>query len=193
MTMELARHLPKGYERSFDDLAGWEIDVLERVAESRFGVPSVPGKRRPDGAHWAVAQTVTKMEHLARREIEKTNHGAFLPTYAHHRKVDGRQYSNERPLLSGYVLFRTAPDDWAGIPDIHGIYGVLAGPDERGRLKPSPVTDAEMIRLFMGSALNHHNQVDAPRYTKYFRGEKPKRKTSRKPRPGNRLRNYTAA
>jgi hypothetical protein len=56
-------------------------------------------------AYWAVAQTVTKMEHLVRRDIEKTNHGAFLPTCARFWKVDGRQYAKERPLIGGYVFF----------------------------------------------------------------------------------------
>jgi transcription antitermination factor NusG len=145
------------------------------------------------GSYWAVAQTVTTMEHVVLRDIEKTNHGTFVPTYARHWKVDGRQHSKEYPLFGGYVLFQTNGKDWAGIPDIHGVYGVLAGPDELGRLKPMMVTDAEMLRLFMASALNRYTKVDAPRYTKYFRGERPKRKTSRKPRPGNRLRNATAA
>lgn len=146
-------------------------------------------------SYWAVAQTVSKMEHIVRREIEKTNHGAFLPTYARHWKVDGKRYSKEVPLLGGYVLFHTTEDDWAGIPDIHGVYSVLAGPNSirPDKLIPMRVSDAEMRRLLMGCALNNHTRLDPPRYTKYYRADRhEKRKTSRKPRPSKRARNRTA-
>lgn len=191
---ELARHLPKGFNRPIVDLTDWELDALERVAETRAGVIKTFG-RRPKGAHWAVAQTVSKMEHIARRDIEKTNHGAFLPTYARHWKVDGVQHSKEHPLFTGYVFFLTKPDDYAGIPDIHGVYRVLSSPSQQpdeGALA-SPVSPDEMQRLFMGCALNRHTEVAPPRYTKYYRGERPTRKTSRKPRPGKRIRNAQAA
>jgi transcription antitermination factor NusG len=134
------------------------------------------------------------MEHIVRREIEKTNHGAFVPTYAKHWKVDGRQYSKEFPLLGGYVFFLTKPDDWAGIPDIHGVYRVLStvAIDRAGeaKLKPCRVSDQEMNRLVLGTALNRHTEIAPHRYTKYYRpSDKPKRKSSRKPRPGKRIRN----
>lgn len=134
--------------------------------------------------YWAVAQTVSKMEHIVRREIEKTSHGAFLPTYAKHWKVDGRDYSDERALLTGYVFFQTRADDWAGIPDIHGVYGVLTG-----RVQPN-----ELKRLMVDHACGQHNETGLPRYTRYYRppSKKSIRYKSRKPRPGNRIRNIHA-
>ena len=136
-------------------------------------------------SYWAVAQTVTTMEHIVRREIEKANHGAFLPTYAKHWKVDGVQYTKEYPLIGGYVFFKTEADDWAGIPDIHGVYDVLANPDR----SPKRVSDDEMARLMLGHASGTHDLEGRPRYTKYFRGERPKEtKKRRRPRPGRRIR-----
>lgn len=140
-------------------------------------------------SYWAVAQTVTTMEHVVRREIEKTDHGAFVPTYARHWKIDGRQYAREFPLLGGYVFFLTKSDDWAGIPDIHGVYDVLANADRSAKR----VTDAEMTRLVLGHAKGIHNRTDAPRFTKYYRPPTRSKRNSRKPRPGHRLRNFTVA
>lgn len=143
-------------------------------------------------SYWAVAQTVTTMEHVVRREIEKTNHGAFVPTYARHWKIDGRQYAKEVPLLGGYVFFLTKADDWAGIPDIHGVYDVLANSDRSAKR----VTDIEMARLVLRHANGSNNEVRPPQYTKYYRpdrdtsgqfGRKPGRR--RRPRPGRKLRN----
>lgn len=137
--------------------------------------------------YWTVAQTVTKMEHIVRREIEKVNHGAFLPTYARFWKVDGRNYSKECPLIGGYVFFLTKPDDWAGIPDIHGVYRVLTNPD----WSPKRVSESEMARLVLGHAAGDHNRTDPARFTKYYRPEPTTRRKSRKPRPGKRLRSFT--
>jgi transcription antitermination factor NusG len=146
--------------------------------------------------YWTVAQTVSKMEHIARREIEKTNHGAFLPTYARSQKVDGHEYRREIPLFTGYVFFMTEADDarreydWAGIPDIHGVYHVPANPSG----KAQRVTDKEMVRMFFGHVRGHHNERAAPRYTRYYnpdRAPRPKA-SSRKPRPGKRLRNIAS-
>lgn len=142
------------------------------------------------GSYWAVAQTVTTMEHIVRREIEKTNRGTFLPTRALFWKVDGREYSRESPLMGGYVFFLSTGDDWAGVPDILGVYGVLANPDRT----PMRVSDSEMKRMVVGHAAGEHNETLPPRYTKYYRApEGYRRRKSRKPRPGNRLRNYAHA
>lgn len=151
-------------------------------------------------SYWAVAQTVTTMEHIVRREIEKTNHGAFLPTYAKHWKVDDREYSKEYPLIGGYVFFKTEPDKWAGIPDIHGVYRVMVirsvdpatGKTTSAR---DAVTESEMARLVLGHAAGDHARTGEIRFTKYYRPptKKSVRHKSRKPRPGNRLRNSTAA
>jgi len=149
-------------------------------------------------SYWAVAQTVSKMEHIVRREIEKTNHGAFLPTCAKHWKVDGRAYAKEYPLLLGYVFFLTKPDDWAGIPDIHGVYGVLAAdttdPFGRPVRAPMRVTDAEMARLVIAHAVGGHDRESEERFTKYYRPPTKKsiRHRVRRPRPGKRIRNIHA-
>jgi transcription antitermination factor NusG len=129
--------------------------------------------------YWTVAQTVSKMEHIARREIEKTNHGAFLPTYARCQKVDGRDHVKECPIFTGYVFFLTDGDDWAGIPDIHGIYHVPANPNHRAQR----VRDSEMFRMVLGHAGGEYNRTDPPRYTKYFRGERPKPQQAKRRRP----------
>lgn len=140
-------------------------------------------------SYWAVAQTVSRMEHIVRREIEKANHGAFLPTCVRHRKVDGVQFSNERPVLGGYVFFLTGSEDWAGIPDIHGVYRVLANPNRTAKR----VADDEMKRLVLGHACGAHDETMAPRYTKYYRPEPTRKRKVRKARPGKRLRKLTCA
>lgn len=192
--MTLERHIPKNYPRGLSELAGWEMYALKRVAE-RFR-PSEKLSPLESGSYWAVAQTVSNMEHIVRREIEKMNHGAFLPTVARFCKVDGRDYDKERPLFGGYVFFLTDSDDWAGLPDIHGVYDVLVstGLDLFGRTiqVPKRVTDAEMARMVISHAAGDHNETMVPRYTKYFRGERPKPSRSRKPRPGRRIRKVHA-
>lgn len=134
-------------------------------------------------SYWAVAQTVTTMEHIVRREIEKTNHGAFVPTCARFWKVDGREYSKERPVFGGYVFFLTKSDDWAGIPDIHGVYRVLS----------SRVLDSEMKRMVVSHAAGEHNETLPPRYTKYYRAPEGYRRKSRKPRASKRIRSFASA
>lgn len=134
--------------------------------------------------YWAVAQTVSKMEHVVRRDIEKTDRGAFLPTYAKRWQVDGREYAKEYPLFTGYVFFMTTGDDWAGIPDIHGVYRVLK----------SQVLPDEMRRLEIDHATGEHDKTGEARFTRYYRppvraaNGQFKRKR-RRPRPGKRLRN----
>ncbi len=141
---------------------------------------------------WAIAQTVPKMEHIVRREIEKANHGAFLPTCARHWSVDGKQFSKERPLFVGYVFFLTNGEDWAGIRDIHGVYGVPAGPDSEKRdgWKPMRVLPDEMRRIVVDHASGEHVETLPPRFTKYYRPptKKAARYRRRRPRPGKRFR-----
>lgn len=138
--------------------------------------------------YWTVAQTVSKMEHIARREIEKTDHGAFLPTYAKSWRVDGLEYRKEVPLFTGYVFFMTEADDargeydWAGIPDIHGVYRVPANPNGRAQR----VTDKEMLRMFFGHVEGAHDEQQPARFTRYYnpqKAEQHRRRKSRKPRP----------
>ena len=141
--------------------------------------------------YWAVAQTVSTMEHIVRREIEKANHGAFVPTYARHAVVDGRRTTKEHPRFVGYVFFHTSGEDYAGIPDIHGVYGVLSTASG----KASEVTPEEMKRMMLTHATGEAETLPA-RYTKYYRPLaylSVRRKNSRKPRPGKRIRNSAAA
>jgi hypothetical protein len=135
---------------------------------------------------WAVAQTVSKMEHIVRREIEKTNHGAFLPTYARHWNVDGRAYAKECALFTGYVFFMTEAEDWAGIPDIHGVYRVPANPNGSAQR----VQASEMKRIVLGHAAGDHDKLEPARFTKYYnpqRSEQQRRKY-RRPRRSKRAR-----
>lgn len=134
---------------------------------------------------WAVAQTISKMEHLVRRDIEKTDRGTFLPTYARHWKVDGREYAKEYPLLLGYVFFRTNGKDWAGLPDINGCYRVLS----TAEWTAAPVTDQEMERIVLAHAAGNHNETRPSQFTKYYRPFVTPKRKSRKPRPGHRIRN----
>lgn len=140
-------------------------------------------------SYWAVAQTVSKMEHIVRRDIEKGGHGAFLPTLARHWKIDGIEYAKEIPVMGGYVFFMTASRDWAGIPDIHGVYRVLSNPNGSAK----SVSEAEMARIVIAHASGQHNRTDAPRFTKYYRPDRVRisRRKNRKPRPGNRLRKFS--
>jgi hypothetical protein len=142
--------------------------------------------------YWAAAQVVSKMEHIVRREIEKANHGAFVPTHARHQKIDGRLCSKERPTIGGYVFFYTWGRDFAGISDIHGVYSVLASapdmdtpdrPGSAGRVLPS-----EMARMMIEHANGKNDETLTPRYTKYYRSPPSSRRKSRKPRSSKRLR-----
>jgi transcription antitermination factor NusG len=142
-------------------------------------------------SYWAVAQTVSTMEYIVRREIEKTNHGAFVPTYARHAVVDGRRTTKEHPRFVGYVFFHTSGEDYAGISDIHGVYGVLS----TATGKASEVTAEEMHRMTISHATGDAETLPV-RYTKYYRPLayiSVRRKNSRKPRPGKRIRNCSAA
>ena len=133
---------------------------------------------------WAIAQCVPKMEHIVRREIEKANHAAFLPTCARFWTVDDKQFSKERPVYIGYVFFLTNGEDWAGIRDIHGVYNV---PFNMESLTPMRVLPDEMRRVVVAHAEGLHNETLEPRYTKYYRGKpraKRKEHRRRRPRPG---------
>jgi transcription antitermination factor NusG len=141
--------------------------------------------------YWTVAQTVSKMEHLVRRDIEKANHGAFVPTYARRWSVDGRSYAKECALFTGYVFFMTEADDWAGIPDIHGVYRVPANPNGRAHR----VTEAEMALVVFDHAAGKHDWQGAARFTRYYnpqRSEQQRRNPiRRRPRRSKRAREIT--
>jgi hypothetical protein len=48
---------------------------------------------------------------------------------------DDREYAKEYPLIGGYVFFLTEGDDYAGIPDIHGVYRRFDGRQSRASQK----------------------------------------------------------
>jgi transcription antitermination factor NusG len=139
----------------------------------------------PIKGYWAVAQTVSNMEHVVRREIEKTNRGAFVPTYGRFWKVDGEHCAKEYPLIGGYVFFVTSPDangdyDWSEVNDIHGVYRVLSGPDWEARR----VREPEMARLVLGHLKGAHNKISEPKFTRYYNPQTaPKSKRVRRQRP----------
>lgn len=142
--------------------------------------------------YWTVAQTVSRMEHLVRRDLEKTGHGAFLPTYARFwGDKHGVPCAREYPLFQGYVFFRTQHDeggnyDWAAVNDIHGVYRVLS--DANGNAKR--VQDGEMMRMVYAHAAGDYNRIEVlPRAPN---GQFKRRVRRRRPRPGKRIiRNLT--
>lgn len=138
--------------------------------------------------YWAVAQTVSKMEHLVRRDIERANHGAFIPTYARSWKLDGHDYRKECALFTGYVFFMTGSKDWAGVPDIHGVYHVPANPCG----KAHRVRDDEMLRMFFGHVVGLNDRTDAPRFTRYYNPDRPLPKSKNKSRRSRPRRSKSA-
>ncbi|WP_441235643.1 transcription termination/antitermination protein NusG [Bradyrhizobium sp. 930_D9_N1_4] len=138
--------------------------------------------------YWTVAQTVSRMEHVVRRDLEKADHGAFVPTYARRWSVDGRSYAKECALFTGYVFFMTDGDGWAGIPDIYGVYRVPANPDG----KPHRVKPAEMLPIVLGHAAGDHDKQEPARFTRYYNPQRAERQrrdpVRRRPRRSKRAR-----
>lgn len=114
-----------------------------------------PGQNMTEESHWAVCRTFSSRVHWVRPEIEKTNHGTFLPTYARVWSSDGKLSCRERVLMPGYLFFLTTPDTWGEVANTEGVYGVLANNG-----KASRVSDKEMYRLVMGHVGGWHNEVD---------------------------------
>lgn len=134
---------------------------------------------------WAAARAMPGREHVIRGEIEKANHGAFLPTYARTWISDGKVSARESALMPGYVFFKTDPEGWGHVSNIDGVQDVLAY--SSGVAKR--VTDDEMMRLVLGHASGDGDRIEAP-----IRFEPPRRerkKCSRKPRRSRRIRNHS--
>lgn len=137
--------------------------------------------------YWTVAQTVSRMEHLVRRDIERTNHGAFLPTCARRQLIDNKLHVKERPIFTGYVFFMTTSDDWAGIPDIHGVYRVPFNANGTAQR----VLDGEMKRISVAHAAGEFDEMMPPRFTRFYGPpiERPKHKRRRtRPRKSRQFR-----
>ncbi len=135
--------------------------------------------------YWAVGQTWTGKEHRARADIEDVDHGAFVPTFELRVTRRGLEDVTERPLLPGYVLFKTGPDDWGNVADIEGVrvlsHGMVAG----------RVREAEIERLMRAHVSGAYNRAVVVSHGKTVTKSKQARR-GRKPRPGNRIRKRTA-
>jgi transcription antitermination factor NusG len=131
--------------------------------------------------YWAVVQTFTGQEHKIRKAIEQGDRGTFIPTFVRRSVSRGRIADTERPVLPGYVLFRTTAKGWGDIGALDGVFRVLA----HDRLVARRVQDSEMVMLFMGHATGEHNRAEILAPVASSRG-KPRR--NRKPRASKRLR-----
>lgn len=129
--------------------------------------------------YWAACQTMPGTEHLIRADIEESNRGAFVPTLARTWMRDGKLCATETPSLPGYVFFRATPDDWGAVSSIEGVQRVLVNDG-----LPMRVSSADMARMVLGHATGAHNRIEAVINS----DRKSRRKNSRKPRPGNRIR-----
>lgn len=127
--------------------------------------------------YWAACQTMPGREHLIRADIEEGGRGAFLPTLARTWVRDGKLCATETPAVAGYVFFRTTPDDWGRVSNIEGVQRVLVNDGIAMR-----VSNDDMVRMVLGHATGAHNCIGAVVSTARKRG------SSRKPRPGKRIR-----
>jgi transcription antitermination factor NusG len=132
------------------------------------------------GEHWAVCQALSSRVHLVRPEIEKIDRGTFLPTYARVWSSGGKLSARERQLFPGYLFFRTAPDDWAAVANVDGVYRVLANGETASR-----VTENEMNRIVLEHISGTHNEVDLSGLEP---GKRRRRRGNRKPRASRRAR-----
>jgi transcription antitermination factor NusG len=130
--------------------------------------------------HWAVCRTFSFRVHRVRPEIEKTNHGTFLPTYARAWVRDGELCIRERLLMPGYLFFMTEPEGWADVRDVEGVHSVLSN---NGRA--SKVLPGEMLRLVVDHATGAHNSATLDGLN---RRQRTKRERARRPRASKRAR-----
>ena len=133
-----------------------------------------------EDTYWAVCRTFSNRVHRVMPEIEKTNHGTFLPTYARVWASAGKLSVRERVLFPGYLFFRTEAKGWAAVSDVEGVDGVLANGERASR-----VTDAEMHRMVIGHATRAYDDMDL---TGLERVAFAKRRRGRRPRASKRAR-----
>jgi transcription antitermination factor NusG len=131
--------------------------------------------------HWAVCRTFSNRVHWVRPEIEKTNHGTFLPTYVRVWASDGKLSCRERALMPGYLFFMTEPDRWGEVKNVEGVFDVLSNNG-----KASRVSDREMCRLVMGHLSGDFNDIDMTGLERL--AEKQRRRRNRRPRASKRAR-----
>lgn len=130
-------------------------------------------------AHWAVCRVFSSRVHIVRTEIEKTDRGTFLPTYAKVWVADGKLCVKERALMPGYLFFKTEPASWSEVKNVYGVFDVLNNNGQASR-----VTDAEMQLLVMGHVTGEHNDVSLEGLDRL----RPDRKRRRRARPSKRAR-----
>ena len=134
--------------------------------------------------YWAVGQTWTGREHRIRAEIEDMDKGAFLPTCERRTVRRGLLDVRERPLLPGYVMFRTDAQGWGDVAAVEGVR-VLANGMVAGR-----VLDMEMARLVLAHATGAGNEFAVVSPGRAAPSKQARR--GRKPRRGKRIRKRTA-
>jgi hypothetical protein len=138
-----------------------------------------------DEEHWAVCRTFSNRVHWVRPEIEKTNHGTFLPTYVRAWASDGKFSCRERALMPGYLFFMTEPDRWGDVKNVEGVFDVLTKYDPRGRLVAGRVTEAEINRLVLGHIRGEFDDINLDGLE---RVRQPRRRRHRRPRASKRAR-----
>lgn len=119
---------------------------------------------------WSAVQVHSKKVHLIQRDIQQTNRGTLVPTYAMVRYVDGKRSSRERQTFPGY-MFVELDGEGPSLRDIDGVYGVL------GAVRPD-----EMHRVSLDHATGAWNEIDAAP------AKERRRHRRRRPRPGRRFR-----
>lgn len=133
-------------------------------------------------AHWAVCRTFSNRVHIVRPEIEKTNRGTFLPTYAKVWASDGKFSCRERALMPGYLfLFLSEPSKWAEVKDVYGVFDVLANNGVAGRVR-----DSEMCRLVLDHITGARNDVNLDGLERQTLRQQ--RRIGRRPRASKRAR-----
>lgn len=130
--------------------------------------------------HWAVCRTFSFRVHRVRPEIEKTDHGTFLPTYARAWVRDGELCIRERLLMPGYLFFMTEPEGWADVRDVDGVHQVLSNNGRASRVLPE-----EMLRLVIDHATGIHNSAALDGLNQR---QRTKRERARRPRASKRAR-----
>lgn len=153
------------------------VEFVKRQEPSSQDGADVPS----DGARWSACRTFSDRMHRIRPEIEKANHGTFLPTYARLWSKDGKPWSKERALMPGYLFFLTDPEGWGNVRNIDGVCGVLTN---EGRA--SKVSDDEMRRLVLDHAMGVHNRIEPGGLANPAKQRYGRRR--RRPRSGKRMR-----
>jgi N-methylhydantoinase B/oxoprolinase/acetone carboxylase alpha subunit len=132
----------------------------------------------PPKTYWAVCRTFSNRVHRVAPEIEKANHGTFLPTYARVWSSNGKLSARERVLFPGYLFFQTDATGWGAVSEIDGVDEVLAHGERASR-----VTDDEMCRMMISHATREHDERDTTGLERTAR-----RKRYRRPRASKRAR-----